>query len=138
MIEYVKKEIVNKDRFKFRAWYNNTEMVYGIEKMQNFSDWVNETNQDPVMQCTSLKDKNGKLIYEGDIVKSDFDLFSCAVNPRKFNVGSVIFSDFCAGYVIASDNKDFSPYKNAIFGKVEANNCEVIGNIYENSELIGE
>lgn len=86
--------------------------------------------------CTGLKDKNGKLIYEGDIVKSDFDFITNTINPLRFNIGNVIYSDYIAGFVIASDINDYSPYKTSFFGKTEALNCIVIGNIYENKSLL--
>jgi uncharacterized phage protein (TIGR01671 family) len=66
-----------------------------------------------IMQFTGLKDKNGKEIYEGDIVMLNG---SKVPKVMEFRKGS-----FCLDYIY--------------FG-TEAYRMEVIGNIYENPELI--
>lgn len=119
------------DRFKFRVW--NIEHGFYCDQMTEMvinSDGVCYDNGVSVdyfkhngfiiEQCTGLKDKNGKLIYEGDVIKDEFG--------RKFKViwseedcmfeGRVIYRD--PEY---SDRFDF--YKGA------TDNCEIIGNIHE-------
>lgn len=72
-----------------------------------------------VMQFTGLKDKNGKEIYEGDIVEVDWN----DARYSKHNV-EVIWNEInlcweIAGGCLTTDNNHF----------------EVIGNIFENPEL---
>ena len=133
------------DRFKFRVWHTPTKKMHLVWGFTPFSIVLNSIAVDNItlkrsecvlMQCTGLKDKNGKLIYEGDIVKSDFGFVTNTINPLIFNIGNVIYSDYIAGFVIASDINDYSPYKTSFFGKTEALNCIVIGNIYENADLL--
>jgi uncharacterized phage protein (TIGR01671 family) len=78
-----------------------------------------------LMQYTGLKDKNGKKIYEGDIVKGKAYEFSDC--PRI--IGEVIY-DYCE-YKVKSRREKTS------WLKAELNTIyEVIGNIYENPELV--
>jgi hypothetical protein len=96
------------DRFKFRV-YDDGKMVY-------FGQLVNVGITSPLMQCTGLKDKNGKLIYEGDIVNYSClpgysDIYACTFNSGKFLIGGLLISNTHL-------------------------KSEVIGNIYENPELL--
>jgi hypothetical protein len=71
-----------------------------------------------VMQYTGLRDKNHKEIYEGDIIKSKLD-----------NIGKVIWKDSMAAfYIIFKQGNDLLEGWNR--------DGEVIGNIYENPELL--
>lgn len=84
-------------------------------------------NDIELMQYTGLKDKHGKEIYEGDIVKllinhlSDFDpnTQNTDIVPVKFDNAMFYFGDMTMNY---------KPLIDAMF--------EVIGNIYENPELL--
>ena len=71
-----------------------------------------------LMQYTGLKDKNGKEIYEGDIVKISDDIY-CQV---------MWFDKFASFFLI---NEIGEAYKMSF-----VHNYEVIGNIYENPELL--
>ena len=70
-----------------------------------------------VGQYTGLKDKNGEMIFEGDIVKGTFYGYPMPFKNYVFEIGW---------------QEDVAGYKANYF-----ENVEVIGNIYDNSELIG-
>ena len=128
------------DRFKFRVWYNPQptyddypKMLYDAENTYDFmrtpdlipADSFGELLEDKdfiVMQCTGLKDKNGKLIYEDDIVKFKTELFG---KPKQ------IIWDECH-YILKDTFIILCDMEIKQFG------LEVIGNIYENKELLNE
>lgn len=121
------------DRFKFRFW-NKTD-----KKMQEWNGchlWQALNNECLIpMQCTGLKDKNCRLIYEGDILKFgefyDNKWFS-------FDIGKVYWGgnmDYPA-FEIASKTTDFDTSNGLSYIFGEGLYIEVIGNIYENPELL--
>lgn len=122
------------DRFKFRVWYmpeyDKPRMIYGAEKTYDYMYGEPEficadcfgslldSKEYILMQSTGLKDKNGKLIYEGDMVKHS-----------KSN----------QQYKVQWNDKGFwqlDDYAMARSSKFLEENYEVIGNIYENKELL--
>ena len=100
---------------KFRAW--NEEQKYmayqGTPDLETLQSFIFHFGDKELMQFTGLHDKNGKKIYEGDIVTD-------GVGKYK-----IIYDLKLAGY---------QPY--CIFRDDPENYCEVIGNVFENPELL--
>lgn len=78
-----------------------------------------------LMQSTGLKDKNGVEIFEGDIVKTLGADLEVTFSTIKFEEGA-----FCVDYKDLGTEFDFLYFVDSPL--------EVIGNIYENSELLEE
>ena len=121
---------------KFRAWlkkYNCYADVLGFGQGRVFIQFQSgERSQHrlyvPIEDCileqyTGLKDKNGKEIYEGDIV--EFGLFG---RPER---GYVAYADEYASFEVYS-KRDF------IFGGLFSHAGDVIGSIHENADLLEE
>lgn len=128
---------------KFRAWADG-EMLDDISTdTDDFTSMLNKTfaylqesENVKFMQFTGLLDKNGKEVYEGDIIKScDYPFHD--INRNLNYLGEVYFCDVNLGYYI-----EFHRISKRVRGDVfdrmltDFDDLEVIGNIYENSELL--
>ena len=78
-----------------------------------------------ICQCTGLKDKNGKLIWENDIVRGKMH-----GNYGYRKLVGVVQYYIDAFKVNVEPNSFLGDYKNI------SNACEVIGNIFDNPELL--
>ena len=118
---------------KFKIWDKNskkmheldainfiTRLVCMVDQEKNITKYLN-LDECILMQYTGLKDKNGKEIYEGDLVREDSPPHHCG--EIKHDRGAFYISGITDGYSelchILVD--DF---------------WEIIGNIYENPELM--
>lgn len=114
------------DRFKFRAWdegtktYFDNAMIETLAPVRTFvkNGWV-------VEQCTGLKDKNGNLIYENDII----EIIGNGGKKLHFRVA---VSDRNGGYYFPDSPLGYS------FDFFDSHLYEVVGNIHENPELLQE
>lgn len=125
---------------KFRAWLTDKrkemisfERIYRIHFREDgafaltFADTLGNGvalhGDFVLMQSTGLKDKNGKEIYEGDILR----LFNEDDEPLH-DCGPVVFND-AAFWIRFTDNRQLELY-------IDHDMYAVIGNIYENPELL--
>lgn len=119
---------------EFRAWdglrmttsgimFNTTTGCLGVPTEQSFTD--NPINNNWVlMQFTGLHDKNGKKIFEGDILKSDTD--------NRLLAWKVMFKDGCFGIRnIGIDGSENYAEFHAINSPYYFSDRIIIGNIYE-------
>ena len=108
---------------KFRAWQNGmtTQENSGVYGTKKFLDTLYEDCI--LMQYTGLKDKKGKEIYEGYIV--EYEIYEDITFNKLKKVRREVNLCFCY-----HDN-DFRPNN-------WLENIEVIGNIYENKDLLKE
>ncbi|HIB1875480.1 TPA: YopX family protein [Enterococcus faecium] len=125
---------------KFRAWYTpfkgktiGQEMKYGqAGRLITYAEMA--PDKYVLMQSTTLKDKNGVEIFEGDVVsisvQNGFDYLDNKVCVVKNSIGH-------SGLVCATVDEDleYRIFNTELF---EEYTYEVIGNIYENSELLEE
>ena len=88
-----------------------------------------------ICQCTGLKDKNGKLIWDNDIVKKEFytDYDNCA-NSEEY-IGIVKITD-CAWVIETIRDKCTRPIFETMSYSEDVKHFEVIGNIFDNKELL--
>lgn len=142
------------DRFKFRIFEKPTKRMYELNAV-GYSDFdpfgkgishlimipagivntyayhktclYNPENFSEPMQCTGLKDKNGKLIYENDIVKFYFD---------NDEIIAVLIWDNDESRFYLNTTDYFKDKYVTDYEITKQEKYEVIGNIYENPELL--
>lgn len=98
--------------------------------------WV---DADTVGQFTGLCDKNGKEIYDGDIIYSEFpdgSKTNCLIGWDEENSCFGLMDEY--NYRSKLEGYDFPKFENAIFCnfRKHSKKFEVIGNIYDNPELL--
>ena len=135
---------------KFRAWDKLTRIIVPYEEMSCHESkfeygrraLLSGFLQNPdyeVMQFTGLKDKNGVEIYEGDIVNGVFetsDDWQTYKSPYKKL--RVTYNNEYACFTTCStiSNEPKHPFENYLNFLYQLTEIEVIGNIFQNPELL--
>ena len=103
----------------------------------NSMEWV-YVNPETVGQFTGFLDKNGKEIYEGDVLRSDEYPYSCIGDKERDNYYAVVYyceEGACFGIVMVKNhNSSVAGISDGILDDVEREkmkNFEVVGNIHE-------
>jgi uncharacterized phage protein (TIGR01671 family) len=124
---------------------DNGEWVYGYYENYNGGSYINlqtdrlnsggypireftEVIPETVGQFTGLTDKNGKRIFEGDIVKREFTLWHGETKKtRETQIGVVAYSNRECGFQVEKKCNLRKPW--------DGDTIQVIGNIHDNGEL---
>jgi len=136
MMREIKFRCWDKEENRMRDWKNLLAIGYGQNKIMDseIDDSIFNDEQFELMQFTNLYDKNGKEIYEGDIVIGDTEYFVCNVKGVVKYSG---MSFVCEGekeqekygskeWYFTAENPNLTQLKE----------IEVIGNIYMNNDLL--
>ena len=93
-----------------------------------FENWC-RVDTSTICQCTGLKDKNGKLIWENDVV-GFWDTYSTENGQAEMDcIGKVVWDDETISFQVT--NRLYAESYEVL------DECSVIGNIFDNPELLG-
>lgn len=138
------------DRFKFRVWDKGNKRYQGTQDWQPYLDTDGDVcfiNTDDVRnyppenyfiieQCTGLKDKNGKLIYEGDVVRFEIVDNDSVLGKTFERICEICFGkgDYSYSFVCKNDAyyHGYALLSSILCQEIES--IEIIGNIHEQAE----
>ena len=126
---------------KLRAWLKEDKEMISVEGMAFDTKYVRgfykldsrwfKLEQVELMQSTGLLDKNGKEIFEGDIIRYNIDVVDIKRHPT---LGFYTVLDGREGFF--GDGMSIDDFEED--AKEFSKTAEIIGNIYENPELLGQ
>lgn len=153
------------DRLKFRVFYKPTKKMFYLDQIWN-NDWYDTSKgrntgtlsnnnktfsplvydkQIELMQCLGLKDSNGDLIYEGDIIKITEDEPNCIVKYCDKCSALTLFYPYGSEFISTHSGEDEVPCDIEYCCQICDNNfsmqdqfheVKIIGNIHQNPELL--
>jgi uncharacterized phage protein (TIGR01671 family) len=112
--------IVGDDSFLTYDWHHDGGKSWGYENKGSYI----------IQQYADLKDKNGKEIYEGDIIKYSYQ----EIDGIHFKYFQVLWDDFFKSWALADDSGQ--PLSHTGWKFYNCDMGEVWGNIFENPELL--
>jgi uncharacterized phage protein (TIGR01671 family) len=115
-----------KREIKFKFWLGHTKKMTYEHSLIDISHAAWDFTEDIIpIQFTGIKDKNGKDVYEGDILR-------IVTESGYYEIGQVIYKEITARYGFLSPD-------GSVYGlHTHDPRNEIIGNIYENPELLNQ
>ena len=122
---------------------NDTYLIIPNHAIKILSGWFSASNvvevkKDTICQCTCLKDKNGNLIWENDIIHKPFYTDYDAYANSEAYTGRIQYAD--GGWSVEITKSDgsvcVSPIIEMIAYSEDIEDFEVVGNIFDNPELL--
>lgn len=148
---------------KYRAWhkkirkmlkvdalnFKNKTALLGIETTEIYGDDAYYWNQSEVsfneielMKCTGLKDKFGNEIYEGDIVRQEYEIYRSNWDYGSYSgehIGEVVMiasRGACLKKPLIYPDEEGIARRTTQYKSIAGYRAEVIGNIYENPDIV--
>jgi len=130
-----------KREIKFRAWCDPGEPSHAIMLYDrgDLSEFFDATEHDHIMQYTGLKDKNGKGIYEGDvIIQKHWNGGDNYTEPSETHEFYGVVMWHCGGFGIQTQICRGAGVEVNVCENDEYTEVEIIGNIYEDEHLLNK
>lgn len=130
---------------KFRAWDGEIMLNADVLAFEDYGLLKDQLSSEPaLMQYTGLKDKNGKEIYEGDILETPYEYngneYTNQDDEAGLYRGKIHYrpsKGFIQTHVIMFDDyEEADTWSKRGDLEIRSSYTRVIGNIYENPELI--